>query len=64
MKKVFLIMVLCLALTVSYAYGRGGHGGGVMAEEDTLDSLVDTALVVVTLVDSLVYIAAVSVAVV
>ena len=24
MKKVFLIMVLCLVLTVSYAYGRGG----------------------------------------
>ena len=21
-------MVLCLAVTVSYAYGRGGHGGG------------------------------------
>jgi len=36
----------------------------VMAAEDTLDSLADTALVVEELVDSLVYVAAVSVAVV
>jgi hypothetical protein len=28
MKKVFLIMVLCLVVTVPYAYARGGHGGG------------------------------------
>ena len=28
MRKVFLIVVLCLALPLSYAHARGGHGGG------------------------------------
>ena len=28
MKKLFVIVVICLAVTVSYAYPRGGPGGG------------------------------------